>query len=136
MLTYTNVHAAAGEDGIGEDDIGNYTDYWTYGSTSVSTPSEIQGDDSYITYCRQALNVPGKDYYLKFFRFEGAAFTGKAIYGKHRYYTENGDNVTVSADQSAVAYYTDENGQEDSVSHSHFSDIDVPPGGSSVNEIP
>lgn len=26
---YVNVQAAAGEDGIGEDDIGNYTDYWT-----------------------------------------------------------------------------------------------------------
>ena len=42
---YVNVHASAGANGSGEDANGNYTDYWAYGSTSLSTPSSIEGDN-------------------------------------------------------------------------------------------
>ncbi len=44
---YVNVHASAGVSGTGEDVNGDYTDYWAYGSTSLSTPSSIEGDNNY-----------------------------------------------------------------------------------------
>ncbi|MXV76090.1 hypothetical protein F4Z99_17680 [Candidatus Poribacteria bacterium] len=131
---YVMVHSSAGVSSIGQDIFGDYTEYWTYGSTSLSTPSDIEGDNLYIGQCTQRISVPGAAPHFQVYAFQGSQFFGTSRSGTFRHYTERNNKSSAWCTQESVAFYTDPTGQRRRVDHDHMADVDIPPGGSSVNE--
>lgn len=131
---HATVHAGAGVESIGQDIFGDYTEYWTYGSTSLSTPDHIDGDRLYIGQCTQHISVPGAAPHFQPYAYQGSQFFGTSRYGKFRHYTERNNKSSAWCTQTAVAFYTDANGQRRRVDHDHKADVAIPPGGSSVDE--
>ena len=131
---YVVVHASAGFDSIGEDILGEYTDYWTYGSTSLSTPSDIDGDRLFIGQCTQLILVPGAKPHSHTYVYQGSQFFGNSRYGKYRHYTDDEDHDSALCTQESVAFYNAADGQRKRVDHDHMARVEIPPGGSSVNE--
>ncbi len=133
---HVTVHTAAGKIASGQDIFGEFDDYYTFGSSSLSTPSNIDGDRLYIGQCKKLMSVPGAnpDPFSHTWIFQGEFFTGTVQNGTYRHYTAREQGSSVWAIQESVVFYTDKKGVRRRIDHDHMADVKIPPGGSSVNE--
>ena len=130
---YVMVHASAGVDSIGNDILGDYTEYWTYGSTSLSTPSDIDGDRLFIGKCTQLIIVPGAAPHSHTYVYQGEKFFGNSRSGTFKHYTAQNNETSAFCTQESVAFYNAADGRRKRVDHDHIADVDIPPGGSQTN---
>jgi len=131
---HVTVHAAAGVNGHGQDIFGEYTEYWTFGSTALSTPTRVHGDNLYIGSCDQTIVVPGAPFFNHTYYFQGEQFFTKVLRGSWKDYTARNNTSSASCIQESVVFYNDANGRRRRLDHDHSADVTIPPGGSRVNE--